>query len=165
MKHLTKFNEEFHVGPPEPINHDFDNSKTLYLFEQIRDIFIEFETDEILHNCEVGTIETSKSFNFLFSRRLDFKSCDIRKKVKDGNTFFKYGVTYTDIKLDEGEKIYFKLYFKIPIEKNKLIKLSTLDEMEILQTAKRLQNTYEIYLNFDWKHDEYKPLTIVFVEK
>ena len=143
------------------MDHDFDNSKTLYLFEQIRDIFIEFETDEILYNCEVGEMQNGK----VFSRRLQFTPCDLRKKIKDGNTFFKYGITYTDIKLDEGEKIYFKLHFKLPMEENRLLKLSTLDEMEILQTAKRLERTYEIYLNLDWKHEEYKPLTIVFVEK
>ena len=162
MKHLSRFNES-------GTRYDFDKSPAINKYEELREYFMDLEIDGIIEYYSIGTEKGNGISDVALNQSTGF---NIKERILggEGPLFFVNGIRKVDDHYNSGDKLVFQIGFKLPIVKNgpspgNFLKFSIIENLEIFQIIKRLENEYETYIYIDSNGHEYKPMSVLLVEK
>jgi hypothetical protein len=134
--------------------------------DEIKDVFIDYTDEGILHHIEIGSYNTQRSM---------FNTINITSlRLQDSSP--SIGVDFLNKEFEKGYLLAFKIHIEIPIEKGhrsnlnpsltqSLIPLDVLKRMDFIKDCSQLEDEWDIMFDLNSNSENCKPITILLIQK
>jgi len=130
--------------------------------EEIKDVFIDYKDEGILHHIEIGSYNPQRSM---------FTTIDVSSLRSTSSI----GVDFINAELNKGYLLAFEILLRFPLQQSYrsnwnpslsgLVELDLFKKMDFIKDCSQLEDDWDILFNLNSNSENYKPIRILLIQK